>query len=294
MDKIISPILVAIRALNSLGIQEECDLSSFLVPSVKHRRAVSVKKNDGSYISLKGVGWVHGPPYYKMSPTYKTLWYGLMDLESAKKEVQISHELRRVGVDATHVLGYSELTVEDFAALGVDELPTYHDNQYITPVVLATRVRGLYRIRDCTPHTKKNWLELILKEFDPTRGSVVCAAEKLISKIISNIDKYQSYGYVNETLSSDNITIFGEITDFERIVCLQKDGYTNSDAIGRQKIEAAFFLEVVCHILENCHISPSESFKYINNALDSPCNASSSLTPFMQELLMISKSCQSL
>jgi hypothetical protein len=282
MKKDFLPLIIAGNALKRLGLAELCDLQSFMIPSVKHRRAITVNMLNGCYISLKGVGWVHGPPFFKMSPTYENLWYGLMDEKSAQKEFEISRDLRNLYVKSTQVLGYSEISHEELELMGVDKLPNYSNGSMIKPVVIATKMNGKYRIRDFTNSNQKEWKRTLIN-YSEGNESIDIAVKNLVRQIYNNIVLYQFNGYTNETLSSDNVTIHGEITDFERIINIQSsDNLENFKK--KQKAEAAYFYEIIAHILENTEIDPSQCALYASDAFKNGFKLFSGSTPFEQEI----------
>ena len=254
-DKLIinSPsFIIAQQVLNRTSYKDSWKKESLFIPSVKHRRVICTQISSSEYLSLKGVGWVHGPPWSMPSPVENELWYGLMDEESAKKEILISSKLKAYGIHCSYAHLIEPLSQNELSLIGVSSDPTYNSGRLVRPVVLITKFQQALRIADLTPATEKQWHEALLSN-GPHKCDKTLASKNLINKIYNNIIKYQCNGAVNDTLSPDNVSLLGEITDFERIYISDTSQIAvieKNDILSRQRSEAYYFFDIVRCIIE--------------------------------------------
>lgn len=223
--------------------------------SVAHRRALSAAIGDGTWLSLKGIGWAHGPPWVVCSPKDAELCFGLLDGQSALREVEVSRWLRDRDCDVTHCLEAISLSEEDVALIGVRELPRFRNGRKIEPAVLLTQCRSALRVSDWTPRRLAQWQA----ELEQFFGAATVASDRkalvaaFARHLAGTIRCYHALGAVNDTLAADNVTIAGEITDFEWFYVPGiplPDGSTDADLSDRQAKEAIYLIDVLLSLCE--------------------------------------------
>lgn len=223
--------------------------------SVEHRRALSAAVGDGTWLSIKGIGWAHGPPWVVLSPKDANLCFGLLDGQSARREVEVSRWLRDRNCDVTHCLNAISLSEGDLALIGVRELPRFRDGRKIDPAVLLTQCRSALRVSDWTPRRLLQW-QAELEQFFGAEASTSdrkAQVDAFARHLAGTIRRYHALGAVNDTLAADNVTIAGEITDFEWFFVPEiplLDGSTDAGLSGRQAKEAIYLIDVLLSLCE--------------------------------------------
>jgi len=209
-----------------------------------------------------------------------------MDEEAAKKEILISSKLRSYDIHCSWAHLFKPLSQNELSALGVSCAPIYNSGRLVKPVVLITKFQQALRIGDLSPATEKLWNDALLSN-DPQKCDKKLASKILIDKIFNNIIKYQRHGAVNDTLSPDNVTLLGEITDFERI-CIsnmpQAAAIKIDDIHCRQRSEAYYFFDIVRCIIEYAELRCSVQ-SLANSVMVRESN--SYKTPFEDELTVL-------
>lgn len=255
--------------------------------SVEHRRALSAAICDGTWLSLKGVGWAHGPPWVVLSPKDAELCFGLLDGQSALREVEVSRWLRERGCDVTHCVEAISLSEEDLALIGVRELPRFRDGRKIDPAVLLTQCRSALRVSDWTPRRLVEWRAELEQFFGAEAGTsdrkaLVAAFARHLA---GTIRRYHALGAVNDTLAADNVTIAGEITDFEWFYVPEiplPDGSTDARLSDRQAKEAIYLIDVLLSLCEGLSLDVPIA-ELAASALE-PSIAKGQLLPFDRQL----------
>lgn len=202
----------------------------FISISPLHGRACTTIY-EGKTITLKGVGWTFGGPKYFLSPTLEELYYGLLPEIYAKKEMKISKALEKENILAGRVIGYG-LLGNDFAEITVQD-------ELFKPSILYTQMSSPYRIADlmyfdlmqrqslfrneyvrCNPDLENSSLESIFWDFLETLSKT--------NHTLINL------GGINDSLFWDNVTLAGEVVDFEYIFL---PGLGVNDSIGHIRLQ---------------------------------------------------------
>lgn len=277
---------LAVRLLQRTG---RFDPSSRLCcVSVHHRRALAVQVGRLNWLSIKGVGWVHGPPWAVLSPKDQELCFGVMDGYSALREVQVSYWLRGHNCDVTNCLDVVPLSVEDLAIIGVQEYAKFRNGRLIEPVALVTQCRSALRVSDWTPRLLMQWQRELESFFgaeqtDNGKHAIVFAFARHLARTIR---QYHALGAVNDTLAPDNVTIAGEITDFEWFYVPGiplPDGTTAINLSERQAKEAIYLIDILLSLTEGLSLDISISDLAAAALLEH--NLGAIVTPFDQQLL---------
>jgi hypothetical protein len=250
-------IEIASRAAYSLQLQT---VSGFSISTPLHKRAVFANVVNGSVIGLKGCGWTLGPPYAVGSKKDAELWLGLLDEASGIREEKVSAKLQKWGVNCTKIVGIYHLTKADLELLGLFKNPIFTNGNKVNPIILATQYKSRFRIGDCIGREVTEWLN----EFDRlnphnNRNNALEAFGKDLAK---SILIYQSYGAVNDTLGPENITLGGEITDFEWIYTpgiSLPNGQSDEILRLRQEKEWVYYLESIHALAYNLSVDFSIS-----------------------------------
>lgn len=235
------------------------------IVSTYHRRSVVIKHREPSdtFLSLKGVGWVHGPPWTCPSPKDDELYFGLMDCSAALRELAVSRWFEGNNVPSSRVRALHKLTPSELALLGVYSPPVFRSGRLVDPVVLVTEVKAMHRVCDYVPRNHGHWLAEF-KRFNCDRSgknlSIDHGLKVFAQHLAESINYYQSLGAVNDSLSPDNVTIAGEVTDYEWIYVPGvplPDGWTDSMILERQMKEAFYYVDVILSLCEGLSTSLS-------------------------------------
>ena len=223
--------------------------------SVQHRRALAVQTDQYTWLSIKGIGWVHGPPWVVLSPKDAELCFGFLDGQSARREVEVSRWLRAHDCDVTNCVAAATLSDADLSLVGVQELPRFRNGNMIEPTVLFTQCRSALRVSDWTPRRLAQWLAELEHFFGSNNApnDKVSLVTAFARHLATTIRRYHSLGAVNDTLASDNVTIAGEITDFEWFYVPEiplPDGTTDVRLSERQAKEAIYLIDVLLSLTE--------------------------------------------
>ncbi len=235
-------------------------VGGFSIGTPLHRRAVFADLEDGNVVGLKGCGWTLGPPYALVSQKDAELWLGLLDESSGVREAKVSATLLSWGVNCSRIAGLYRLSQADLDLLGISNKPIFTNGKAVDPVILATCYKTRFRIGDCIGPATKNWYS----EFDRLNPSKDRAkALNIFGKNLArSILIYQARGAVNDTLGPENITLGGEITDFEWIYIPGiplPNGQSDEILRLRQAKEWIYFLESIHALAFNLSVDFSIS-----------------------------------
>jgi hypothetical protein len=206
--------------------------------SFNHGRAASIAKGS-KYFSLKGTGWTYGLKPFHVSEKDSELCFGLYSVKAAIREMKISKELDSLGIHATKVRGY--------APIRIDPEPRYSNGTLVDPCILYTESFTPHRIGDLTFFDPEQRHKLI------GQAAVFLGAEPenyhlaMAQRLAKSVAQMHSAGYCNDTLDIGNVTIFGEITDFEWITSPITPLHWGDDAGSlrlRQRKEIIYLFEV--------------------------------------------------
>jgi hypothetical protein len=218
---------------------------------------------------MKGVGWVHGPPWVLPSPKDAELVFGLLDGNSASRELLISERLREIGVHATNACHAVPLNEELLRLIGITPDIAFLNGRAVNPVALVVESLSPYRVSDIGPRQIRNWRTEFAKWFCVGESSITENAKlksigAFATLLAASIQKIHDAGGVNDTLSADNVTIAGEITDFEWLYVppiALPDGSTDEMLGARQRKEAIYFVDVLLVLAEGleCDLTISQA-----------------------------------
>lgn len=235
------------------------------IVSSGHRRSILIKTNThkGRCFSLKGVGWVHGPPWAFVSPKDDQLFFGLMDRASADREIKVSEWFEQAEIHSTRVRYYIPLNEYELSLVGLKPDVKFKNGTMVDPVVLVTESLAAFRVNDYAPQSHKEWLE----EFkylntikDKRDDTLIFHLNVFAAKLAKSIDTYQFLGAANDTLSADNVTVAGEITDYEWIYVPGiplPDGSTDIMLKKRQLKEAFYYVDILLSLADGLSINIS-------------------------------------
>ena len=221
-------------------------LGDFYMLSPLHRRALFCDLGSGETLGVKGVGWTLGPPWSWQSQKDAQLWMGLLDEASAKRELLVCNSLLAANVNCAKVLGYTSLNSQDMSAIDTILSPAFADGTFINPAALFTKYRSQFRVSDCFGRLHDAWVGDFVRNYP--KASLKESFNDFTLGLAMAIVTYQSLGGVNDTLGPENVTLAGEITDFEWIYFPGIDllnGESSENIINRQRKEWIYFLETL-------------------------------------------------
>lgn len=234
------------------------------------------------YVHIKGVGWSFGPPYVFSTEKEPELIFGLFDIKYASREIAVSAILSAENITDAKSVATAELVL--------DWLPKYKLPRGFIPSLLYTRLPCPYRIADLAylDLADRHGLLNIVRKFEyfdasaDTKGFI----ELFLAKLVKASSKLHSIGGVNDHLTYDNVTITGDIIDFEwvyvpGIPC--PDGTTDVNLDNRQEKTGLYILEVTLQLARllgleyNLHSIAADALEY------SSCN---NLTRLFHRIVM--------
>ena len=220
--------------------------------SAKHGRTIAVKENDFSWIFIKGGGWNYGGPILYRSTKDFELFFGLFDEKSAIRELEISNALEKVSKSFPKVLYYKKF--EDYSLpKKYNFLKTikYTNGEFVVPCLLYTHVKTPFRVADLAFFNDENKKEIIKtysKYWNIQSDKFVNNFIKVLARHIGIMHKN---GFINDSLEYSNVTMLGEIIDYEWITApniLLPDG-SKGDIIQQERKEKEIFYAVEVVIL---------------------------------------------
>lgn len=229
-----------------------------LVISRIHGRSAVILKDGTGFISLKGIGWTSGGPRIMVSPKDPELIFGLLPAADAIREVAVSEWLQSRNLPGAEVLGRATL-------MGIPSSSGYIDltnarwlnGHHINANLLYTRTISPVRVADVALFdvaTKGVVLDHAFAAMGWTRPT----APYLFSVNLGNsVGRLHAAGCVNDTLSPDNVTLCGELLDFEWFTVpgiALPDGTSLERLTYRQQKEILYLVEVCqvfCTYLDN-------------------------------------------
>ena len=179
------------------------------VISPLHGRSAWIMDSKWGAVSIKGVGWTIGNICRLPSPKDKRMIFGLYERESAKREWHVSQYLASNKIRSTRVLGYAENYDQNQVTM------KFLDGSIVCPTLLYTQSISPWRVADLT------WMDEAQKilAFSTITKACLWKDQDFISSFIAtlcnSIAKYHSLGCINDSLSTDNVTLAAEITDLE-------------------------------------------------------------------------------
>lgn len=240
--------------------QEKSGLSCPTVLSPLHGRSATIFHPNYGNISIKGVGWTLGPIKAYPSPKDKQLYFGLYSLKDGLREFAVSEYLELQKVEATCVHGLATFT-PDF---GCHET-FYQDGAPVEPSLLYVKSKSPWRVADL-PWLPQQSRAGVISDICNLRG---WNQDEFVRDFCEHLSKtmarYHQLGCINDSLSADNVTLAGEITDFEWFMAPGHplpDGSQFEDAPIRRRKEALYAYEIGC-LLAHATGRPADLIKII-------------------------------
>lgn len=233
------------------------DYSPRVISRLHGRSAVLLKEGVG-FIAVKGIGWTSGGPRIMVSPKDPELIFGLLPATDAIREVAVSEWLQDRNLPGAEVLGRATL-IGIPSSLGHIDLTNarWLNGRCINPNLLYTRTISPVRVADI-PLLNASERGLFFDHAFAEMGWSQSTACYLFCFTLGNsVGRLHAAGCVNDTLSSDNVTICGEILDFEWFTVpgiALPDGTSLENLACRQEKEILYLIEVCqvfCCYLDN-------------------------------------------
>ena len=249
-----------------------CDIDKRpFIPSIKHGRACVFCLNpdeEDSWVSIKGIGWTYGGPVVLPSPKDNELVFGLYDRESAKREFEVSARLSFLKIESPMVLGYVTLNSKNLPELltGVSTVK-YNSGRYVKPSLLYTKVKSPFRITDLQFMEYEDRFRIVTKTANTMGTDLSNYFKEFGYRLGNKVGEYHAVGCVNDMLDAGNITLCGEIVDYEWF-CIPNiplpDGASGLDNIEcRKEKEIIYGIEAL--LLLNAYLKLNYSFYDILN-----------------------------
>ena len=190
-----------------------------------HGRAVAIKIGEYQWLNVKGVGWNYGGPQVYISKKDEELIFGVYPLDSAKREVAISKEIEKFSDDFPKVLYYRN--IGDFQ-LPEKYFPLkevkFRNGQPVNPCILYTQIKCPMRVADLiyfSDEGKRKAVDYCCKYWKIPAQDYV---KTFINTLAKHVALLHKHGFINDTLDYGNVTMLGEIMDYEWItapnICL--------------------------------------------------------------------------
>ena len=240
--------------LGRLFMPEELDYEKHLATciSAKHGRSLAVKENDFKWILVKGGGWNYGGSLLYRSVKDSELFFGLYDEKDAIRELSVSKALENVSGEFPKVLYYKKF--EDcYLPKEYEFLLTvrHTSGKLVIPCLLYTQVKTPLRVADLAffnddykeeiIYTHSNYWGIDTKDFIDT----------FVKVLAQHVGVMHKNGFINDSLEYSNVTMLGEIIDYEWITApniLLPDG-SKGDIIQPERKEKEIFYAVEVVIL---------------------------------------------
>lgn len=184
--------------------------------SPQHGRAVALKVDDYNWITVKGGGWNYGGPQVYASKKDEELIFGLYPSSSAQRELAVSREIEKFSDSFPKVLYYKKLADYPLPAQFSDLAGAkFSDGQPAEPCLLYTQVKCPCRVADLMYFTDDKKMRAVRKccsywDIEPAEY-----AQKFTRTLAANVAVMHKNGFINDTLDYGNVTLLGEIIDYE-------------------------------------------------------------------------------
>ena len=212
-----------------------------------HGREKCVKISDNNWLSIKGCGWIFGPPtiyYSKKDP----LFFGILEQSSALREYKVSKILnskfKNLFAKCVEIINYKKIDLEQEFNISLPK--------NFKPSLLIRRVSSPYRLEDISIIQGRNYAKIsFLKKFGKNELSIKNFQKKLLITIL----KYHSLGCINDSLEWNNVTTHGEIIDLEifkhpKVKLGKNQNKFNFSDKSRIEKEVIYFLEIIYKLRE--------------------------------------------
>jgi len=194
---------------NTQTIKSDLPITQPHVISPLHGRSAWIMNPKWGAVSIKGIGWTIGNIPELPSPKDSRMIFGLYERESAAREWNVSQYLEQNKIRSTHVLGYAEDINPLKDSLRFIDGSTAHSTLLYTKSISPWRVADLVWMNEIE---KKIAFSIIMKACLWNEKDFISC---FMSELCNSIAMYHSLGCINDSLSSDNVTLAAEITDFE-------------------------------------------------------------------------------
>ena len=250
---------------SKLNILNNIELSKLFMPkgldyekhlatcvSTRHGRSFAIKDTDYNWILVKGGGWNYNGPVLYRSPKDAEWFWGVFDEKYAVRESAVSKSLEKISDDFPKVLYYKRF--EDY------ELPKEYefiktikhtDGTLVHPCLLYTQVKTPIRVADLAFFKDEYKKEIIDTYSDYWNITPKDFADTFIKVLAQHVGIMHKNGFINDSLEYSNITILGEIIDYEWITApdiLLPDG-SSGKIIQHERKEKEIFYAVEVVIL---------------------------------------------
>lgn len=218
--------------------------------SSKHGRSIAIKENNFNWILIKGGGWNYcGPTLYRSTKDAE-LFFGLYDEKDATRELEVSQALEKISDNFPKVLYYKKF--EDCCLPKEYEfLKTIrHTNgELVIPCLLYTQVRTPLRVADIPFFNDEHKKEIIETYSNYWNIEPKDFIDTFIKVLAQHVGIMHKNGFINDSLEYSNVTMLGEIIDYEWVTApniLLPDG-SKGDIIQheRKEKEILYAVEVV-------------------------------------------------
>ena len=204
------------------------------------------------FVAVKGVGWTWATPRVYRSTKDPELTFGLLAKVDAARELRVSRWLSNVEVAAGEVLGLGRLSsVPTVGGTSDVSAARWSGGAPIEPCLLYTRHRSPYRVADLAFLTEQERSLATAAAADVRGWRPAEYVEAFASDLGRSMAVLHLAGCINDTRSSDNTTLAGEVTDFEWFTVPGiplPDGSTVERLAERQEKELVYAVEIVTHL----------------------------------------------
>jgi hypothetical protein len=188
----------------------------FYSVSHRHGRSVVTWLEALGWVAIKGVGWIPGPVPVLPSPKDPELVFGLYDAAAARRELAVSERLHELGIPCARVLGYALFADADLPRnLRAIVQTRFRTGALVEPAFLYTQSLSPLRVTDLA-YLDDNRRNEALRHMSQSFG---CDCTHLVRAFMGTLGRtigvYHRHDCVNDTLEASNVTLMGEITDFE-------------------------------------------------------------------------------
>lgn len=192
--------------------------NKMLIPTIAHGRSVAIKVSDYRWVLVKGGGWNYGGPSVYISKKDAELVFGLYSKKSAERELSVSKALETISANYPKVLYYKSFC--DYP--NVEELKEILNARFssgapVDPCLLYTEVRYPYRVADLMYLSDADKRKVIKDCCSYWNVNMKSFVPKFIEVFANNVAMMHRNGFVNDTLEFSNVTMLGEIVDYELI-----------------------------------------------------------------------------
>ena len=252
-------------SFQKLNILDSLELSKVFMPnnldydkhlatcvSTRHGRSFAIKENDFNWVLVKGGGWNYKGPILYRSPKDAEWFWGVLDERDAIRELEVSNALKNISYEFPKVLYYKRFEDYDLPKEYNFIKTIKHTNgMLVHPCLLYTQVKTPIRVADLPFFRDEDKKEIIriYSEFFNIKPKYFI--DNFIKIMAQNVGIMHKNGFINDSLEYSNVTILGEIIDYEWITApniLLLDG-SKGDILQHERKEKEIFYAVEVVIL---------------------------------------------